>query len=353
MNIQIQKSILDNILNQMVNFTDKDNSQITSHILIQAQNNTITLKATDKEINIIYTINVDNIQEEGITSINGKKLHEIIKTLNDDLITIKTTDSINIISQKDSIYKLPAFDVSTYPQFPAIDDNFVKLDINPILFIEGLKKTFVTIDTNNAKYELNGALIDFDDTQTNIVSTDTKRLALFAIPNQKQHPQIIIPKKAIAEIKKLFLDNFEVFVNDIQLAVKSNNITFFTNLINGVFPDYKRIIPTQYKYTLTLNKNDFIKAIKRINVISNEVKITIMPNMMEFESISSESIEAKTDMPITTPIENFVFAINSKFVLEFLNVVDSNEIELCLNEPEIPFTLKDGNFQTIVMPLSI
>ena len=353
MHIKFSKSIIENILSIMINFTEKrDNSQITSHILLEAKDN-LTIKATDKEFGVEYIDNTTEIIEKGSATINGKKFYEIIKALNDDFINLEIKDNIAIISQNHSIYKLPIFDADNFPEFPDIK-NFEKLNINSLEFIDGLKKIFSVIDTNNPKYELNGALLDIENNLLNLVATDTKRLALYSINQQNTKDiKIIIPKKAISEIKKLFINEFEVFYNETNLILKSQNITFFTQLINGKFPDYKRIIPNEYQYVINLNKQSLTKAIKQIIIISQDIKITINKNQMLFESISDETFEAKTDITIESDLENFTFAVNSKFLLDYINSVDEDIIELCLNNPNIPFTLRNKNYQTIVMPLTI
>jgi len=352
MEVKFSKSIIDNILSTTINFIDKkDESQITSHILIEADE-LITIKATDKEFGITYLDKNSEIIQKGKTTINGKKFYEIIKALNDDFISLKVENNIATIKQNHSIYKLPIFDANEFPEFPDINE-YQKIDLNSIEFIEGMKKISPVIDNNNPKYELNGALIDISE-NFNLVSTDTKRLALYSInQNADKNFSLIIPKKAINEIKKLFLDNFEVYYNEINLIIKSQNITFFTQLINGKFPDYKRIVPESYKEIIKINKTSFIKAIKQINIISDEIKLTINNNNLNLESISDETFQAKTDIEIESNLEKFIFAVNSRFLLDFLNVVDSEIIDLCLNEENIPFTLRDNNFQTIIMPLTI
>ena len=351
MHVKFSKAIIDNILSILINFTDKkDNSQITSHIYIEA-NDKIIFRATDNEFGVEYIDNVSQIIEKGSTTINGKRFYEIIKALNDDYIDIEIEENTAIISQNHSIYKLPTFEAHEFPSFP--NEDFKNIKLNHLDFIDGLKKILPVIDTNNPKYELNGALIDTTN-NLNLVATDTKRLALVTIDeNIKEDMQIIIPKKAIAEIKKLFIDDIELFINETYLMIKSKNITFFTQLINGKFPDYKRIIPDSYNYILDLDKHSFIQALKQINIISNEVKIDITQNKIEFESISTETFEAKTDIEIDTKIDKFTFAVNSKFVLDFLNNIDEDKFQMCLNEENIPFTLQSKNFQTIIMPITI
>jgi len=353
MKIKFTKSIIENNLNIAINFLEKkDHSQITSHIFISAEDK-ITIKATDKEFGISLVDESTQIIERGKTTINGKKLYEIIKVLNDDLIELFVENNIATIKQNNSVYKLPTFNSNEFPEFPNIE-SAKEIKINSLTFIDGLKKIFPVIDNNNPKYELNGALLNINPETIDLVATDTKRLAIISEKNNNSELlELIIPKKAISEIRKLFLDNFKIYFDNINLIIISQNILFFTKLINGKFPNYKRIIPENYKTIITLNKTNFIKKLKQINVISNEIKITINKNEMELESISEETFEAKTFMQINSSLENFTFGVNSLFILDFLNVIDNESFELCLNEANIPFTLRNNNFQTIIMPLSI
>jgi DNA polymerase-3 subunit beta len=353
MKLKFTKSIIENNLSVAINFVEKkDNSQITSHLLIIAQES-LLIKATDKEFGIELKDKSTEILEKGKATINGKKFYEIIKALNDDFIYLETKNNIATITQNNSVYRLPIFDADEFPEIPSIKDA-KEIKVEPFVFIDGLKKILPVIDTNNPKYELNGALLNINNKTIDLVSTDTKRLAIVSIKNNNSNEiELIIPKKAISEIRKLFINDFKLFFDGINLIIQSKNIKFFTKLINGKFPNYQRIIPQNYKTIIKLNKNEFIKKIKQITVISNEIKFIINVNILEFNSISEETFEAKTQMNIESNLENFIFAANSKFILDFLSVIDDEIFELCLNDSNIPFTLRNKKFQTIIMPLSI
>ena len=351
MHIKIQKPILESIVNQIVPFTEKkDNSQITSHVLIIAEDN-LTLKATDKEIGLKITTNAD-ILEKGKITINAKKLSDIIKALKNKEIEIKKENDLIIITQENSIYKLSTFNADEFPEFPNPDD-LNKLNIKNETFLEAIKEIFPVIDTNNPKYELNGALFDIKNENTNFVSTDTRRLALYKSDATGKEIKIIVPKRSISEIKRIMQNDMEIFYDEIYLILKNENTLFFTKLINGKFPAYEKIIPNNFKHILKLPKNEFLSHLKQINIISNEIKITIQKDKIIFESFGNETMEAKTNFEIQTQIENFTFAVNSKYLIDFLNVINKDEFELCLNESNIPFELKCENFITIIMPLNI
>ncbi len=355
MKILISKSVLENILIHAQPFLEKkDTSQITSHILFEARQGNLVIKATDYEIGLnIQTTQVE-IQEIGNVTANGKKLLDIIRILKDENIILEVKQDVLHIKQSHSKFKLPTFQSNEFPSFPSFEET-ANITIDSQALVDSLKKITSATDTNNPKFELNGALIDIQNDTINFVATDTRRLALVNIDNQSgRELSIIIPKKAIVEIQKLFFDNIEIIYDDTHLIIKSQQYNFFTKLINGKFPDYTRIIPKEIKNSLILPKADIIMAIKQITTISNDMKVTFLQNSITFESLSDDNIEAKTEINYATNFEEaFVLAVNSRYILDFLAQITNNEFTIGLNEPNLPFILQDGNFKTIVMPIVI
>ncbi|OHE07499.1 MAG: DNA polymerase III subunit beta [Sulfurimonas sp. RIFOXYD12_FULL_33_39] len=355
MKITVQKSIIENILIHVQPFLEKkDTSQITSHVLINVSNSKLTIRATDYEIGLLISTEKVNIINEGNVTANGKKLLDIVRILKDAEINLEVKNDTLYISQSHSNFKLPTFSYGEFPLFPSyIEKSRILIDSQSL--IESLKKITPSIDTNNPKFELNGALIDIKENSINFASTDTRRLAVVNIDNQNSNQlSIIIPKKAIIEIQKLFFDNIELYYDETSLIIHSNEYTFFTKLINGKFPEYSRIIPKEISKTLTLPKAKMIESIKQITTISTDVKITFLENLITFESLSDDNIEAKTEINYTTGFSSaFVIAINSKYLLDFLNTINGLEFNIGLNESNLPFVLSEGNFKTVVMPIVI
>jgi len=348
--VKIEKPQIENILNQLIPFTEKrDNTQITSHILIKANENLI-LKATDKEIGLKIKTDA-NIIEKGEITINGKKFLNIIKTLKNKEIEIEEKKGQITIKQDNSIYQLTSFNTKEFPNFPDTQ-NLNKLEIEINEFINAIRKIYPVIDTNNPKYELNGALFDLKE-QSNFVSTDTRRLAIYYSNAKAKEEKIIVPKRSLAEMKRIIKEDMKIYFNKTYIILENENTFFFTKLINGNFPIYEKIVPKELRYEVDLPKNEFLSHLKQVSIISNKIKIIIDKEKIEFESISDETTKAKTNFKIETNIENFTFAVNSKYILDFLNTIDDEYFKLGLNEPNIPFVLKDKNFITIVMPLNI
>ncbi len=355
MKITISKSIIENILVHAQPFLEKkDTSQITSHVFLNVSNSKLTLKATDYEIGFLVSTDNINTMQEGSVTANGKKFLDIVRILKDGEINLEVKNDMLYISQSHSNFKLPTFSYTEFPEFPSYEAK-ARISIDSHSLIESLKKITPAIDTNNPKFELNGALIDIKQESINFASTDTRRLAVVNIANQSASElSIILPKKAIIEIQKLFFDDIELYYDETNLIIHSEQYTFFTKLINGKFPEYSRIIPKEIAHTLVLPKALMIESIKQITTISTDVKITFVNDTIIFESLSDDNIEAKTEINFTTHFsEPFTIAINSKYLLDFLNSIHSSEFVIGLNEGNLPFILSDGNFKTVVMPIVI
>ncbi len=358
MKVLIKKSVLETmLLNVQPYLEKKDLSQITSHILLICEDELLTLKATDYEIGLSYFTKEIKTVSTGLATANGKKLLDIVKSLKDskeDDITLETINDYLYIKQNSSKYKLPMLNPNDFPEFPTFESK-PKFEINNTTLVKSIKKIAPAIDTNNPKFELNGSLIDIKNNTINLVATDTKRLAIVKIEQESDHNfALIIPKKAITEIQKLFFDQIEIFYDENTLIALSSHFTFFTKLINGKFPDYERIIPKNKNFRILLNRELMIDAIKQISIISHEIKLTFKPEKIVFESLNDDNIEAKTEIDYKTGLDEDIFlAVNSRYMLDFLSHIESQTFILGFNDSGLPFTLESDNFITIVMPIML
>ncbi len=355
MKICVTKQLIESILINLQPFLEKkDASQITSHVYIQAQNNQCVLKATDSEIGLLLKTDQITIEEEGTITTNGKKLLEIVRILKDDEIILEEFQKNIQIKQGKSTFKLPIFNFQNFPTFPTLE-NKSKISLDSMALIQALRNISSSIDNNNPKFELNGALLNIKREQTQLVGTDTRRLSVATIPNQSnQELSLIIPKKAIIEIQKLFIDQIDIYYDETNLIIQNDDYYFFSRLINGKFPDYERIIPNEIKYTVDLPKQGMLESIKMITTISQEIKILFMPDSIIFKSLTPDNIEAKTEQLCSTGLkEPFELNVNSRYLLDFISQVEGDSFKILLNEPTLPFILKDTKFITVIMPIII
>lgn len=355
MKIIIKKTIIESILINTLPFLEKkDASQITSHILFEIHEGSSTIRATDLEIGIEVKTDDIDVHQTGSFTVNGKKFLDIIRILNDNEMTLELENDVLHIKQGNSKFKLPTFDAQNFPLFPTKESKS-KISLDSLALIKNLKKITPAIDSNNPKYELNGALIDIQKETTNIVGTDTRRLAIASITNQSDNElSLIVPKKAIIEIEKLFLDQIDIFYDEQELIIENDKIFIFTKLINGKFPDYNRIIPKEIKNSIEFPKKEMIDAIKKITTVSQDIHVKLTPDMVYFSSLmqNAQNLEAKTELPIDIHIDGELeLNFNSRYLIEFLTQIDSSTFTIGINETRLPFTVKDNNFMTIIMPI--
>ena len=186
MKITINKTIFEQMLSNVIPFIEKkDNRQITSHIYIEAKDGALTIKGTDNEIGLKITNEDVNVINEGFATANGKKIADYVRNLKDDDITVEYADNNITVKQKGSKLKMPTFDAKEFSKFPEYE-HLPKIELNSVKLISAFKRISSAIDSNNPKYELNGALLDIKVTGVNIVATDTKRLALVKLEEQNK-----------------------------------------------------------------------------------------------------------------------------------------------------------------------
>jgi len=351
----INKNVLESIVTNTNPYLEKrDLSAITSHISISAKDGALSIKATDHEIGLAYKLTNVKISDEGYATANGKKLLDIIKSLKDEEVTLETVNNYLYIKQKNSKYKLPMYKFEDFPQFPEVEGKS-KFDVDAVMLGRSLKKILPSIDTNNPKYELNGALLDIRYNFINIVGTDTKRLSIFKFETTTEKEfLIIIPKKAINEIQKLFFDKIEIYYDENTLIAQSQNFEFFTKLINGKYPDYDRVVPKEIKKRLLLNRDKMMDAIRTISMLSDQMKITFAPDTISFESIIEDNSEAKTTIEYQTGLEEeFCIGVKNRYLIDFLTSIEDDNFELGFNDANLAFVVSSKELKTVIMPINL
>ncbi|WP_069636943.1 DNA polymerase III subunit beta [Campylobacter pinnipediorum] len=353
MKVFINKNVLESIVTNTSPYLEKkDLSVITSHIVISAQDYVLNIKATDYEIGLSYKLTNVKIVDEGTATANGKKLLDIIRSLKDEEVILETMNNYLYIKQKNSKYKLPMYKFEDFPNFPKVEGKN-KFDIDAVLFGRSLKKILPNIEQGNSKRELTGALIDIKENHINIVGTDSKRLSIFKLETPTQNEfSIIIPKKAISEMQKLFFDKIEIYYDENTLIAQSSNFEFYTKLINGKYPDYERVIPKEIKKRLKLSRDKMIDGIKTISILSETMKVTFSKENITFESVIEDNSEAKTTIEYQTGLEeDITIGLRNRFLLDFLSSIEEDEFELGFNDSNLAFTVTSKDLKTVLMPI--
>ena len=350
MNFIINKTTLETISNQVQNFLEKkDLSQITSHILLEAIDNKLIVMSTDYEIGIKLETNNITIKETGKATINGKKLLEIVKNFKNEDINIEKNNDEIIIKQNRIKFKLPSMIAEEFPIFPNKENKKV-LEIKNDDISEIFKIVNQSIDNNNVKYELNGMLLKAEKENIHFISTDTKRLTMSLIKqnNNQEIYNIIIPKKAVYEIIKLFSKEINIFFDNKTFIIEKNNVFFYSKLINGKYPEIEKIIPTEFNYEISLIKEDIINSINIISTVSDKVKIEFKDDLITFENLENLNIEAKTQLDLKNDF-NIKLQLNGKYILDFLYTIKEDVFNMKIVNSSSPIILESKNNKAVIM----
>ena len=358
-------------LTHLQGIVDKKNSlPILSNILIDASGNELTLSSTDMDISIIEKIDC-NVLEDGATTINSQILYDIVRKIDDN-------SEIEIISNNGKLLTLRAngsrFSLACLPKedFPIIDQNNsgVNIKINSKIMFKLIDKTKFAISNEETRYFLNGLYFNVNKEENKsivtLVGTDGHRLAKFSHyieDNIDQVSGVIIPKKTIYELSKLLAEkdqNVLISISSNKIVFTIGNIIFISKLIDGSFPDYKRVIPSDNSNILKVNREILLSAVDRVSTIANEkspvIKFKLLQNVLNLNTINNESSTASEDLKINYNGDNIEIGFNSKYIMDIVNNLEDDEISINLKDntsPIIAIENSNSNLVYVLMPMRV
>ena len=354
---KINRDELFKVLNTLQPFLDKrDVSGKYSSFLFSINNNICNILATDKEIGLEISINGIKSDINGSFLVSGKKLIDSINNLTNEDINFELIDEILFVKQKYSRFKIPIIPELTQEKVSKLKTDS-KITMKSDILMDSFKKIRSSVSSTSSKMEICGILIDIKEEDIKIVGTDTLRLSIIDIKcNNKNELQMIIPKKAIIQIQKIFTENknIDIFFDDNNLAIYDQNRYFFSKLINGTYPNYERIIPKELKYNLEIPVQEFISIIKSISLINNIISINFQDNKITFDTVSGDNTEAHNEIKINLNLEsNILIKVNSRFILDVLSNISEEKAIFNIQESNLPFTIESKNYMTIIMPITV
>lgn len=341
---------------------------ILSYLLLKTVPNGIELAATDLEISI-RSFSEAEIIEEGQVTLLARKAFEITRELPET--------EIHIISQENNTLKLVCgkadFIIGTlpaedYPSFPSYRE-LELLEVDSYLIHEGIRKTIFAIPSGEVRYSMSGVLFEVDNNKLTMVGTDGHRLACFTkTPESKTllpSVKAILPKKLLLELRKL-LDTdstpIRTAFQEKHAVFKTNDVVLTGRLIEGNFPSYQQVIPTQTPESkqVKVQKDDLIHALRRVSLLSEErnrgVKIQFSWGQMLLNSQDSELGDAHEIIGASYKGEEVILGFNANYLLEVLGVIDEAEIAFGINDALGPCVITpEGNsdYLCVIMPLRI
>ena len=344
---------------------------ILSNVLLNGSNGRLSLTATDMDMDIIETVDC-NVLQEGTVTIPAHTLYDIIRKLPDGCdVSIESDNEGGFISVEAgrSNFTLPVLPAD---EFPTMSGNELSCSFNmPAADVRVfIDRTRFAISSEETRYYLNGIYIHATESNGDpvlrAVATDGHRLARVELPLPEgagQMPSVIVPRKAVVEIRKLIEDtesDVSISLSESKLCFAIGDTVLTTKLIDGTFPDYERVIPTGNDKLMNVNCRELAQVVDRVATISSEksrsVKLQLKTSTLVLSANSPESGTAREELEVQYESEDLEIGFNSRYLLDITNQIEGENIEFALADPGSPTIVRDQNDSTslyVLMPMRV
>lgn len=368
MNLTISKEQIINGLQVVQNIVSaRTTLPILSNVLLRAEGDRVEFTTTDLDVTIACGVEA-KIKKGGATTIPVKKLFGIVRELASPEIDLEVDDK-NVCSIKagPSFYKIHGLSGDEFPPMPKFKED--KKVVLPQETVKGMfKKTIFAVSTDESRYVLNGIFISLKDHKMTMVATDGRRLALVdeAVDVvEKSQGEFIIPAKAVNELNRLLQEKGEVEFkyseNQAAFTLKDEkgfSVLIITKLIEGNYPNYRQVIPSEVKERVPLIREEFLHALRRAEIMTSEkansVKLAFTKNNLAITANSPEVGEGRESIAINYKGKEIAIAFNPKYLIDPLNALTNDEVFMELIDELSPGVLKiNGPFLYVVMPMRL
>jgi DNA polymerase-3 subunit beta len=374
MKLSIQREDLYQALQLIQPVVEKKSTvQILSNILCTVKGNELSLAATDLEVGIKINLPAQ-VETEGRITFSAKNFFEIVRELLNKPLRVakKSNDWVEIICEK-SRFNIVSLSAEDYPALPSFEEREY-FDARADVLADMIDKTAFATSTDATRYHLNGVYFEkMENSILRMTATDGHRLSFIDQEVFKKQPEfkrgIIIPKKGLNEIRKLIEIQEEPGAekNSVSLSfdrgylfAKRGNTQLFVRLIEGEYPDYKPVIPTNTDKTVKLDREALTSALRRVSLLAHEksrgVKLVIQNNLLVITSSNPDMGEAREELDVEFGGEALDIGFNAKYLLDCLPMIQSQKVELKFKDRLSPGILQgvdQRNHTYVIMPMRI
>jgi DNA polymerase-3 subunit beta len=341
--------------------SSKNVISILSNIYLEAENDSLVIKATDLKVNFQTKIPV-TVLEPGIVTVFGDKFLNILGSNPEGELEFEFKDGKFSIktSVKKVKFQLKSMASDKFPEFPVSGEDYFGFPVKS--FKEMITQTVFAVSDDENRYYMNGIFLEKSEGKLVMVATDGRRLAYIS----KEADQIndfngvIVPPKILNIITKRAGDEgmIEISITDKIIFVRFGTYSLSSVLFEGQFPNYRKVIPEEQIYTLTVSRVEILDALRRVSLMveqkSHRIYLGIKTDGMEIYSEESEIGDAKEEIPCKYEGEEFSLAMNYRYIEEPLKVMNNSEICFRFSGNNKAITLipvPETDFFHIIMPM--
>lgn len=317
---------------------------VLEDFLFELKGNTLTLTATDLETMMRVEMDVNDANGDGRICIPSKILMDYLKNLPEQPITFSVSEKDLSIEMSSDVgkYKIGGEKADDFPKEPAPGET-TNFTLSSMAMIESINNTLFAVSNDTLRPAMTGVYFEMAKDKLTFVSTDAHRLVKFSRTdiNCPKEEGFIVPKKPLQQLRATLPSDdsaLEISYNSSHMFVKSEKLSMSCRLIDARFPDYKAVVPTDNPYKLSINRNDFISALRRVSIFANkttnQVVLEINGNSVTLSAQDIDfSYEGKETLTCQYNGEDMKIAFNAKLMVEMLGNMAGDEIEVDLSTP--------------------
>jgi DNA polymerase III subunit beta len=339
---------------------------ILSNVLVDTVEGKLSFLATDIEIQITARTAVAIAGDAQPVTVGARKLLDILRALPDGAdVTLQQQDKRLVVKAAKSRFTLQTLPAEDFPRLAKPAGEAARFGLEQKVFRRLLGLVQYAMAQQDIRYYLNGLLMVVEEGQLKLVATDGHRLAYAAVKLGAELPrqEVIVPRKTVLELAKLLGDDdseLRVEISATQASFAFGTIQLISKLIDGKFPDYTRVIPSQHKNLLHLAREPLRQALLRAAILSNEkfrgVRWVLADGALKIVSSNAEQEEAHEELEVKYAGDALDIGFNVNYLLDVLNNVSGADIECAFGDACSSALISypsEKDFKYVVMPMRI
>ena len=339
---------------------------ILSNVLLERREEAVAFLATDIEIQITARASLSGASDVKAVTVGARKLLDILRALPEAAeVTLQPQDKRLLVKTGKSRFTLQTLPAEDFPRLAKPSGDVARFAVAQKALRRLLGLAQYAMAQQDIRYYLNGLLMVVEDERLKLVATDGHRLAYASLPLGDKLPrqEAIVPRKTVIELTKLLAESDEevhVELSSTQAGFRFGTVELVTKLIDGKFPDYTRVIPTQHKNRLKVDREPLRQALQRAAILSNEkfrgVRWVLGDGSLKIISSNAEQEEAQEELDVDYAGEALDIGFNVNYLLDVLNNVPGTGLECFFGDAASSALITypaEKDFKYVVMPMRI
>jgi len=366
MKLSVLKEDLSRILSYSSRFVNaRAQLPILGNIMLVTKKQRLGVMATNLEVSLFVSIGA-KVDEDGDITVPAKTLTELVANLKPGTLTLKTQKEQLEVTSDHFDGKIAALNSSDFPKIPqSVGEKAITIPVEQLVL--ALNKVLFAASMDETRPILTGILFWFKGKHLYLASSDGFRLSRMSLvlSESTEEQKVVLPKGGVQELVRILGDQtgnvkLSIGSKEKQVILAISDIVFSSRVLEGNFPDFEKIIPKESRINISLDKEEFLRAIKIAAIFAREsaniVKLGITSGGVEVSAQSQKSGQQKNQLEAKVEGGEIEMTYNYRFLEEFLSSVEGEDLEISLTDVNSPGVFKDSknpNFLHLIMPVKV